>query len=79
MVGEDYVVGFKSGQRITVNVKDGAKFVRSICETAKDGGGRMATWHIDSERTILSIGEIEFVLPASALVDPTSVKRSPIQ
>jgi hypothetical protein len=79
MTGEDYVIGFKSGQRITINVKDGAKFVRSICETAKDGGGKTATWHVDSERTIISIGEIEFVLPANAVVDPASVKRSPIQ
>lgn len=79
MTGEDYVIGFKSGQRITINVKDGAKFVRSICETAKDGGGRVSTWHIASERTILSIGEIEFFLPANAVVDQASVKRSPIQ
>lgn len=79
MSGEDYVIGFKSGQQITINVKDGAKFIRSICETAKDGGGKTTTWHVDGGRSLFSVGEIEFVLPANAIVDPASVKRSPIQ
>ena len=79
MTGEDYVIGFKSGQRITVNVTDGKEFVDAICETVSKARGGQVSWHIDSSRTILNLNEVEFVFPAKALVDVNKVGRNPIR
>jgi hypothetical protein len=62
----NYIIGFKSGERITIQVKDGVKFVDGIVSGVKQSPSSQVQWFVEPGM-LLNVSEICFALPDSAI------------
>lgn len=63
-----YTIGFKSGKKLEVDVKDGAQFVKDITAGVNSNPNALVQWYIEVGILIV-VSEIEFAVP-SELVKP---------
>ncbi len=62
----NYIIGFKSGERITIKVKDGIQFVDGIISGIKQSPGSQVQWFVEPGM-LLNVSEVCFVLPDSVI------------
>ena len=64
-----YTIGFKSGKRLELDVKDGVEFVKDIVAGVSTKPYAPVQWHCEPG-LVLVVSEIEFIVP-SHIVQPS--------
>ena len=64
-----YTIGFKSGKRLELDVKDGVEFVKDIVAGVSTKPDAPVQWHCEPG-LVLVVSEIEFIVP-SHIVQPS--------
>lgn len=64
-----YTIGFKSGKRLELDVKDGVKFVKDIVAGVGTKPDAPVQWY-GEPGLVLVVSEIEFIVP-SHIVQPS--------
>ena len=58
-----YTIGFKSGKRLELDVKDGVEFVKGIVAGVSTKPDAPVQWHCEPG-LVLVVSEIEFIVPS---------------
>jgi hypothetical protein len=65
---KDYFIGFRSGERLAIQVTDGVQFVKDIVAGVNQNTAATVQWHVQPG-LILNVSEITYIVPRTATVE----------
>jgi hypothetical protein len=63
----EWVIGFKNGNRIVVKLQDGPKLIQEFVKSLQMSSSAKHHWYAE-QQMLVKVDEVDFVLPMSAII-----------